>query len=270
MFLGLSAALLAAAIFGVMSVLQAAVVRRHGLWNRRILLVIGVYLAGWMFHVVAIAQLPLYLAQVGVGSSLVVTAVVASSVMGEPLSALHWAAVAAMVLGLGLLAVAAGPVGHSRFSTTTIMVLYALLVLNALLGWLAWRSRGALGVVALGVLAGTAYAGSPIATRALADPSLDMHTIAPAVAIGLFGGLGFLLYSAAMKRGAVTAATAPVVMLTTVIPAVVGLSTFGDEVRSGWWAAAVVAFAVSVIAGAVLCSAEARLEHLDPSAAELP
>jgi len=267
-FLGLSAALLAAAIFGVVAVLQAAVVRRQGLFSPKMMLVIGIYLTGWVLHVVAIAQLPLYLAQVGVGSSLVVTALVASSVMGEPLTAVHWAAVAAMVVGLGLLAVAAGPVGGSHFSTTTIVVLYTLLALNALLGWLAWRSRGGLGVVALGVLAGTAYGGSPIATRALADPAMDVHTIAPALTIGLFGGLGFLLYSAAMKRGAVTAATAPVVLLSTVIPAVVGLATFGDEVRPGWWAAAIAAFAISVTAGAVLCSAEARLEHLDPSATQ--
>jgi hypothetical protein len=262
-FLGLSAALLAAVIFGVVSVLQAAVVRRQGLFSPRMLFVVGVYLTGWVLHVVAIAQLPLYLAQVGVASSLVVTALVASSVMGEPLTALHWAAVVAMVLGLGLLAVAAGPVGDSRFSTTTIVTLYALLVLNALLGWLAWRSRGSLGVVALGVLAGTAYGGSPIATRALADPAMEFHTVAPALTIGLFGGLGFLLYSAAMKRGAVTAATAPVVLLSTVIPAVVGLATFGDEVRAGWQVAAVVAFAISIAAGFVLCSAEAHLEHLD-------
>jgi drug/metabolite transporter (DMT)-like permease len=262
-FLGLSAALLAAVIFGVVSVVQAAVVRRRGLFSPRMLFVIGVYLIGWVLHVVAIAQLPLYLAQVGVGSSLVVTALVASSVMGEPLTVLHWAAVVAMVLGLGLLAVAAGPVGDSHFSTTTIVTLYALLVLNAVLGWLAWRSRGSLGVVALGVLAGTAYGGSPIATRALADPAMEVHTIAPALTIGLFGGLGFLLYSAAMKRGAVTAATAPVVLLSTVIPAVVGLATFGDEVRSGWQVAAVVAFGISIAAGTVLCSTEARLEHLD-------
>jgi drug/metabolite transporter (DMT)-like permease len=262
-FLGLSAALLAAAIFGVVAVVQAAVVRRQGVLSPQMLLVVGVYLAGWVLHVVAIAQLPLYLAQVGVGSSLVVTALVASSVMGEPLNAVHWAAVAAMVVGLGLLAVAAGPVGGSYFSTTTIVVLYAVLLVNAVLGWLAWRSRGSLGVVALGVLAGTAYGGSPVASRALADPALDVHTIAPALTIGLFGGLGFLLYSAALKRGAVTAATAPVVMLSTVIPAVVGLATFGDEVRPGWRAGAVVAFAISVVAGAVLCSAEARLEHLD-------
>lgn len=263
MLLGLSAALAAAVLFGSVAVVQAAVIRRRGLFSPMMLLVLVIYLTGWGLHLVAITKLPLYLAQVGVGSSLIVTALVASSVMGEPLRALHWSAVVAMTVGLGVLAVAAGPVGTSTFSTATTVVLYVLLALNGLLGWLAWRSRGSLGAVALGILAGTAYGGSPVATRSLVDPALDLHTIAPALTIGLFGALGFLLYSAAMKRGAVTAATAPVVLLSTVIPAVVGLATFGDEVRSGWWPLAVLAFAVSVVAGVVLCGAEAQLDLLE-------
>lgn len=263
MLLGLSAALGAAVLFGVVAVFQAAVMRRHGLLSARMLVVIGIYLAGFVLHVVSIAQLPLYLAQVGVGSSLIVTALVASSVMAEPLEVTQWVAVGAMAAGLGLLAVAAGPVGSSDFSATGTAVLYAWLLVNAVLGWLAWRSRGEPGVVALGVLAGAAYGGSPIATRALVDFSWEPHSVLPALSIGLFGLLGFVLYSAAMKRGAITAATAPVVLQSTVLPAVVGLVGFGDEVRSGWWPAAVLAFVVSVVAGAVLCGAEARLEHLE-------
>jgi drug/metabolite transporter (DMT)-like permease len=261
--LGLSAALVAAVLFGTVAVAQAAVIRRRGLFSPMMLLVLAVYLTGWFLHWVAIVQLPLYLAQVGVGSSLIVTALVASSVMGEPLHRVHWVAVVAMALGLGLLAVASGSVGTSEFSTTTTVVLYVVLVVNAALGWLAWRARGSLGAVALGILAGTAYGGSPVATRSLVDPALDPATIAPALTIGLFGGLGFLLYSAAMKRGAVTAATAPVVLLSTVIPAVVGLAAFGDEVRDGWWPPAVLAFVVSVAAGVVLCGVDGRLDLLD-------
>jgi len=264
--LGLSAALVAATLFGVVAVMQAAVVRRKGLLSPGMLLVVGLYLGGWLLHLVAIAHLPLYLAQVGVGFSLVVTALVAASVMGEPLAPVHWGAVMAMALGLGVLAFSSGPVESYRFGTTTTVALYVLLVLNAVLGWLAWRSRGQLGVVALGILAGTAYGGSPVATRALVHPTLHAHTVLPALTIGLFGGLGFLLYSAAMKRGAVTAATAPVVLLSTIIPAVVGLTTFGDHVRAGWWAPALIAFAVSVAAGVVLCGAEARLDDLHDDA----
>lgn len=263
MLLGLSAALLAAALFGVVAVVQAAVVRRQGLFSPMIVLVVVIYVAGWALHFVAIKELPLYLAQVGVGSSLVVTALVAAKVMGEPLDSLQWTAVAAMAGGLGLLAVAAGPVGDSQFGTTTTLVLYAWLGINAVLGWLAWRTPSELGAVALGVLAGAAYGGSPVATRALVGFTWDVHSVAPALTIALFGTLGFVLYSAAMRRGAITAATAPVVLQSTVVPAVVGLVAFGDEVRSGWWPAAVVAFVVSVASGIVLCGAEARLERLD-------
>jgi drug/metabolite transporter (DMT)-like permease len=266
--LGLSAALLAAVLFGIIAVVQAAVIRRRGLFSPMVLGVLAAYLVGWLLHLVAIAQLPLYLAQVGVGASLVVTALVASFVMGEPLLPRHWAAVAAMAFGLGLLAAAAGSVGSSDFASKTTVVLYVLLVLNALLGWLAWRWQSPWSGVALGILAGTAYGGSPIATRSLVDPTLDLNTIAPALSIGMFGALGFVLYSVAMKRTSVTAATAPLVLLQTVIPAVVGLATFGDEVRDGWWPAALVAFAVSVSAGVVLCGAEAKLDLLDGPVAD--
>jgi len=262
--LGLSAALAAAVLFGVVAVVQAAAMRRRGLFSRAMAGVLAAYLVGWLLHLVAIAHLPLYLAQVGVGASLVVTALVAASVIGEPLAPRHWAAVAAMAVGLGVLAVASGGVGETGFTTGTTVMLYVLLVLNAVLGLLAWRWDGRLSGVALGILAGTAYGGSPVATRALVDPSLDVaRTIAPALTIGLFGALGFVLYSAAMKRASVTAATAPMVLLSTVIPAAVGIATFGDGVRDGWWPPAVVAFAVSVAAGIVLCGAETRIELLD-------
>jgi len=262
-FLGLSTALLAAVIFGVIAVVQAAVIRRRGLFTPMMLIVLAAYLVGWLLHLVSIAELPLYLAQVAVGASLVVAALVASSVMGEPLRPHHWAAIAAMAVGLGLLALASGSIGSSEFSTTTTVALYVLLAANTLLGWVAWRWGSSWSGAALGVLAGTAYSGSPVATRALVDPTLDASTIAPALTIGLFGGLGFLLYSGAMKRTSVTAATAPVVLLQTVIPAAVGLATFGDQVRVGWWPPAVFAFTISVIAGIVLTGAEARIELLE-------
>jgi len=262
--LGLSAALAAAVLFGVIAVVQAAAIRRRGLFSRTTIGVLAAYLVGWLLHVVAIQQLPLYLAQVGVGASLVVTALIASSVMREPLGPRHWAAVAAMAVGLGLLAVSSGSVGSKEFTEATTVVLYLLLVLNAVLGWAAWRWGGTWSGIALGILAGTAYGGSPVATRVLVDPRLDLHTVAPVVSIPLFGALGFVLYSLAMKRASVTAATAPMVLLSTLIPAVVGLITFGDDVRAGWWPPAVLAFAVSVAAGIVLCGAEARLDQLEP------
>lgn len=265
---GLAAALLAAVLFGAIAVVQAAVIRKHGLFSPMMGTVLAGYLVGWGLHLIAIDRLPLYLAQVGVGASLVVTAMVAAFVMGEPLRTEHWVAVAGMVAGLGVLAIAAGSVGESHFTSRTTVVLYVLLGVNALLGALAYRWQGSASGVLLGILAGTAYGGSPVATRVLTDRHWDLATAVPAASIGLYGALGFVLYSEAMKRTSVTAATAPLVFLQTVIPAVVGVITFSDGVRSGWWPLAAIAFAISLLSSVVLSGAETRLELLDGEPAQ--
>lgn len=265
----MTAALLAAALFGAIAAIQASVIRRNGLWSVMMLGVLLGYLAGWLLHLVAIARVPLYLAQVGVGASLVVTALLAAFVMGEPLRREHWIAVVSLVGGLGVLAIAAGKVGHSEFTDRTTAVLYGVLAVNLVLGWLAWRWQHRHSGVALGILAGLAYGVSPIATRALVDFSWDLDTALTAISIGLFGALGFLLYSLALDRTSVTAATSPQILLQTAIPAVVGLAVFHDRVRDGWWPMAAAAFLVSVAASVVLCGAEARLELVEDVSVEV-
>ena len=56
--------------------------------------------------------------------------------------------------------------------------------------------------IALAVLSGVAYGISPIATRALVDFHFDLNTYATAISIGLFGSIGFVLYSLAFQRTA--------------------------------------------------------------------
>ncbi|MCW2753400.1 MAG: hypothetical protein JWQ32_811 [Marmoricola sp.] len=259
----MTAALLAAALFGAIAAVQASVIRRHGLRSAMMLGVLAGYLLGWVLHLVAIARLPLYLAQVGVGASLVVTALIAAFVMGEPLRREHWVAIATMVVCLGVLSLASGSVGQATFTNRTTIALYVMLVLTGALGWLAVRWTHPHSGVALGILAGVAYGGSPIATRALVDFSSTLDTFATAASIGLFGALGFVLYSIGLNRTSVTAATAPLVLLQTVIPAAVGVALFHDDVRHGWWPFAATAFVLSLAAGIVLCGAEARLEIVD-------
>ena len=279
MVIGLGAALLAAVLFGVAAVAQAIAARRHGLISWLMVLVALVYVAGWGLHLVAIAHVPLYVAQVGIAASILVTAVIASWVVGEPLAARHWYAIVAMVVGLALLVGAAGPVGDHLFDTGRTVALYLGVVVVLVLGLLAQRMRGERGGVLLGALSGAAFGGSPIATRSLVDPAWDSATIAPALTIGLFGVLGFWLYSVGFQRASVTAVTAPMVLFETLVPAVVGLVVFGDGVRAGWWPVAAVGFVLSTGGALVLCGAEARLEQLgedqdededDPVAVRLP
>lgn len=260
MIVGLAAALLAALMFGVAAVMQAVAARSGPLLSVRMGVVAVIYVAGWALHLVSIALVPLYLAQVGISASLAVTAVVSARVLREPLAVRHRVAIGVLVGGLALLAVAAGPVGDHRFGWGDIAVLYAVLAGALVLAVLALRLHGPRGGFALGCVGGLAYAGSPVGTRALVEPSWSWLTIAPVLSIGLFGLLGFWLYSVAMRRASVIAASAPLVLLQTVLPALAGVLAFGDSFRAGWEAVAVLGFLASTAAALALSDAEARLD----------
>jgi len=263
MVIGLGAALLAAVLFGVGAVMQAVAARRGRLISLMMALVALIYVLGWALHLVSIALVPLYVAQVGISASLAVTAVTASRLLGESLAPRHRLAIGVLVAGLAVLAVAAGPVGDHEFEAGDVVALYAALALLFVLGLMAMRVGGQGSGVLLGVLGGIAYAGSPIATRALVDFSWDWLSIAPALSIGLFGLLGFWMYSNALRRASVIAASAPLVLLQTVVPAVVGVFTFDDSFRDGWLPVAIVGFVASTAAALALSDAEARLEPLE-------
>jgi drug/metabolite transporter (DMT)-like permease len=264
MVVGLGAALLAAALFGVGAVVQAIAARRGPLISPLMGVVALSYVAGWALHLVAIAMVPLYVAQVGIAASLAVTALVSAKVVGEPLAPRHRVAICILVGGLALLAVAAGAVGEHRFTWGDVTVLYASLALILVLTVFALRVAGQRGGFLLGALGGLAYAGSPIGTRALVDPAWDLKTVAPVLSIGLFGILGFWLYSIAMRRASVVAASAPLVLLQTVLPAAVGVLAFGDAFRHGWEPVAVAGFLASTVAALALSDSEARVATGDP------
>ena len=80
------------------------------------------------------------------------------------------------------------------------------------------------------MLAGVAYGGSPISTRALVDPRFNAETIVPAATVRVYGLLGFWLYSRALRRAAVTAVNAPLILLETLVPAAIGV--WGSTTRS--------------------------------------
>jgi drug/metabolite transporter (DMT)-like permease len=263
MVIGLGAALLAAVLFGVGAVMQAAAARRGRLISSMMALVALIYVVGWALHLVAIASVPLYVAQVGISMSLAVTALTAAGLLGEPLAPRHRLAIGVLVAGLALLAVSAGPVGDHEFEQGDIAALYVALALLLVFGLMTRRVSGQAGGVLLGCLGGIAFAGSPIATRSLVDPSWDWTTLAPALSIGLFGLLGFWLYSIALRRASVIAASAPLVLLQTVVPAIVGVFTLGDAFRDGWLPAAIVGFVASTAAALALSDAEARLEPVE-------
>lgn len=282
MALGLSAALLAAVVFGVASIIQATAVRRlpredfntrmagDMLRSRLFLLSIAITLVGFFLHLVAVRNLPLFLAQSGVGAGLVVTALLAKWIFHDHLTAKDWTAVASVCVGLGLMAAGAGDVGDIEVSNAFVAGQIAVIVLMAVVGAWAVRLKGAAAPVLLGALAGVAFAGTGIGVRVL--PSLepiDLLTSIQTYLVPICGALGYSFYSLALQRGSVTGATAPLILIQTVTPAAIGLLVLHDELREGWGAVASVGFIVGVAGAMALARFEAGPGHV-PQTAEQP
>ncbi|WP_432890313.1 hypothetical protein ACQPYH_12540 [Kribbella sp. CA-245084] len=270
MVLGLGAALGAAVLFGVGAILQAVGSRkvpteselnprRFGafvvalLKQPAFLGALALNLAGFGLHFVALRLLPLYLAQAGIAVSLVVTALLATRLMSDQLSALEWSAVAGVVVGLGLLAVSAGDAGANvQHHGLTIGIIVGLVTIAAL-GAIASRSQHGVSTALLGMLAGLGYAGVAISARLLQDGSISELFHSPTLyTLPISGALAFILYSLALQRGSVTLATTPMIALQTITPAAVGVFVLNDAVRAGWWPAAIIGFALSAAGSVVL------------------
>ncbi len=257
MLLGLLAGLGAAALFGTAAVLQAHAVRqleggaRHltgfvadAVRHPLILVVVAAYLGGFVLHAVAIWLLPLYLAQASIALSLPISALAARRV-AEHATARQWLAVAAVVAGLFLLAGGAGEPGAVRVSGTFVLALYAGAGALLLASSLGDDPRGEW----FGTLSGLAYAGSALAVRGVTWPVGALVLLA-AVAVSVFGLLGFWLYSSGLARGGVSTVTAPMVVGQTAIPGVLGVLALGDGVRDGWWVAVGIGLVLAMLGAA--------------------
>ncbi|MFD4372744.1 hypothetical protein [Streptomyces sp. NPDC058486] len=218
---------------------------------------------GFVLEVVALRALPLYAVGAALAASLAVTAALASRVLGVRLSRVEWGAVAAVCAGLGMLALAAGREGHRSgppwLPWALLGIAAGVLVLGATAGRLPDRSRA----LVLGLGAGIGFGVVEVAVRLLdgvdvADPALW--------ALLLGGGAAFLLLTAAFQRGAVTTATAGMVLGETLGPAAAGVLWLGDRTREGLGGLALTGFAVAVAASLTL----ARFGEPPPPAAGNP
>ena len=251
---GLAAGLAAAVLFGVAAVAQAHAVRRqerraHGLLDfvrasLRDPLTLGVvaaYLVGFVLHVVAIWGLPLYLAQATVAVSLPVTAVT-SVVLGERLRPVHWLAVGLVSAGLVLLSVGSGEPGDLFSSAWFAVALWSGLLVLVLAARVGVHWPGSV----IAALAGLGYTGSAVAVRGA--ESADTIGVAAGLTVGIYGLLGFWLYSVALDRAPVSSASAPLIVVQTFLPSLIGVALLGDGVRDGWWP--------GIVAGLVLAAPE--------------
>jgi drug/metabolite transporter (DMT)-like permease len=260
--LSFACALAAAVAFGLASLLQEDGARRSpqrrdiGLRLFRDLLrqrafVMGIALdaAGFVLTFVALRNLPLFAVEATVSSAVAVTAV-GSVRRGMPLSRAGRAAVAAVVVGLALIASSALPEGPPTLSGAGRLALLGGVPALAAVGFAAGRRlQGQAAASALGALAGVGFALFGVAGRVLAHAPYFQDPVAWAAVAYI--ALGLLLYGAALQRGAVTAVMASTTAVETILPALVGLA-LADGARTGLGAVAAAGFLMTTVATLVL------------------
>lgn len=258
MILGLVCALGSAALFGVAVVVQAHAMRglpegdlgllgfvQAAVRSWLLLAVVATYLVGFVLHAVALLLLPLYLAQASISLSLPITAIVSAVALHEQLDLGRWVAITGVIAGLVLVAAGAGTVEHTA-STSALVGVGAIWLLVLAFG-ARMSLTGSAGLI--GAWSGLGYAGSAVTTRGL-DLGAPLFSLLALVIVSALGLVAFWLYSVALGRTDVASSTAPLIVMQTCIPAVVGVVAFGDTVRSGWTVAVVAGIALS-IAGAI-------------------
>jgi drug/metabolite transporter (DMT)-like permease len=268
--IGLSAALLAAVMYGAAAIFQAIATRSveavHALDIRLLFRLLRVpsfdislvlTLGGFVLHLIALRQLPLFLAQSGIAASLAVTAVLAVLVFHDHLNEVEWLAVGGVFVGLALLSLAAGDTGDDRGTTGLIAALIVSIVVMIVGAWFSHWLSGAFATGLLGLMAGVGYAVAGVSARILPGFGLsDLFGSISAYTLGVAGVVAFLLYSVSLQRGSVTVASAPMIAAQTILPAIAGIVLLGDTIRPGWWPAAALGFLLAGAAAAILVHSE--------------
>jgi drug/metabolite transporter (DMT)-like permease len=270
MTLALLAAVVAAVVYGVTTVMQAVAARRSpGLAVlRQPLLVAALALDGaaWLLSLVALDRLPLFVVQAVLASSVVVVVLLARAVLAAPARPGDLLAVVAAVAAVAVLASGAGeqpattpPAG---FTVVTLGASGLLVAATA-----ACYARG--GPVVLGLLGGLGYSGAAVAARgAHAADGLVGTVLQPlALAILVCGACGVVASVRALERGAAGTIAAVVSVTEVVVPGAVGLLVLGDHVRPGWAVGCAAAVVVALAACWVLATSPAGRAVDEPGAA---
>jgi drug/metabolite transporter (DMT)-like permease len=273
--LSLAAALAAAFCYGLGAVMQAIAVRAAS--RRPVLVAAGVStgvdpglvirmfrqwlfivsllidFAGFVCQLIALRRLPIFEVQVIIAANLAVTAVFASWLMHTVLRVREWAAVIAVVVGVGLLGSSAGAEGATKVGIDFHLALIATLAAISVLGVVAGRLPGRIRTLALGAVAGLGYGVLAVCARILPGFTPEVLIKSPAAyTLAAAGIISFMLYASALESGSVTVATAAVILLETVPPALVGILFLGDKTRPGLAGPAVAGFLMALISAIAL------------------
>jgi drug/metabolite transporter (DMT)-like permease len=227
------------------------IVRLLGQW--RFVASLGIDMTGFLAQLVALRRLPLFAVQAVIASNLAVTAVFAAWLMQVRLRLRECVAVTGVIVGVGLLGTSAGAEGAADVDPPFQIGLMVAVAVVALAGTAAARLHGPARTPLLGACAGLGYAVLAVSARILPGFSVAQLVRSPAAyTLAAAGIVSFMFYATALEGGSVTVATAAVVLVETVPPAIVGVMFLGDSTRHGLTGVAVSGFILAVASAVAL------------------
>ncbi len=189
---------------------------------------------GWVCTVIALRLLPVFAVQAILGGAIAVTALSSRWLWGIRLRVLDRVGVGACLVGLVLVAAAAGPQGVMVDTAADVTLVVAAVLLSGVL--IAMRNVRA--AWAFATLAGLGFGATSLAVRAVRLPGggdiVDLLRQPAVYVVVAFWLIGMISYSRALVRGELSVVTAVFTITEVVVPGLVGMLVLHDQVRPGW------------------------------------
>ena len=234
--------------------------------DRVYLLGFGAQVVGFGLAFLARADLPLYLVQAGAMSAVGIAAVLGAVLLGWRIRRVEIAALGVIAAGLLLLVGAAEPSKSGGLAAWAGLGMLGLLVAVVPLAMLAARVTGPRGALAMGGLAGIAFAVLAVASRPLAGGPLLTLPLQPLFWLMVAAAfIGQALLAAALQRGSSTATMASMDSVSVLLSSAAGLLLLSDQVvpgRGAW-----VLGGIGLVLAGVVVMATAQRHATAPAAA---
>lgn len=202
--------------------------------DRVYLLGFGAQCVGFALAFLARAELPLYLVQAGAMSAVGIAAVLGGMLLGWQIRTIEIVSLVVIAAGLLILVGAAEPSRSSELALPAGLIMVGLLVAIVPLAMLAARVTGPRGAVAMGALAGVAFAVLAVASRPLAAGPYLLLPLKPLFWVMVAAAfVGQALLAAALQRGSSTATMASMDSISVLLSSAAGLFLLADRIAVG-------------------------------------